>query len=54
MDANCASAGSMTATPAVNRRRSQLENGAVTGDAASSTNIHAQAVRIMSRRRAVT
>jgi hypothetical protein len=33
----------------VNSLRSQVENGAVTGDAASSNKTHAQAVRIMSK-----
>jgi len=31
-------------------RRSHVENGAVTGDAANTTNTHAQTVRIMMRR----
>ena len=32
---------------AKNARRSHVENGAVTGDAASTTNTHAQVARIM-------
>jgi hypothetical protein len=35
---------------AKNARRSHVENGAVTGDAANTTNTHAQVVRIMMKR----
>jgi hypothetical protein len=44
----------MLAVFTANNRRSHVENGAVTGDAARSNKTHAQAVRIMSERCAVT
>ena len=48
IDANLATAVDwMLAVSTANNRRSHVENGAVTGDAASRTNIHAQALRII-------